>query len=62
MTQRLKGRTTLITGSTSNIGRAAAVAFAAEGAHVIASDDASFVHGAVLDVDGGRTEVAVIAG
>jgi NAD(P)-dependent dehydrogenase (short-subunit alcohol dehydrogenase family) len=28
----------------------------------LASDDASFVHGAVLDVDGGRTEVAVIAG
>jgi NAD(P)-dependent dehydrogenase (short-subunit alcohol dehydrogenase family) len=37
MTQRLKGRTALITGSTSNIGRAAAVAFAAEGAHVIVS-------------------------
>jgi NAD(P)-dependent dehydrogenase (short-subunit alcohol dehydrogenase family) len=28
----------------------------------LASDDASFVHGTVLDVDGGRTEVAVIAG
>jgi NAD(P)-dependent dehydrogenase (short-subunit alcohol dehydrogenase family) len=28
----------------------------------LASDDAAFVHGAVLDVDGGRTEVAVIAG
>jgi hypothetical protein len=27
----------------------------------LASDDASFVHSAVLDVDGGRTEVAVIA-
>jgi len=42
MTQRLKGKTALITGSTSNIGRAAAVAFAAEGAHVIVSgrDDA----------------------
>jgi len=35
MTQRLKGKTALITGSTSNIGRAAAVGFAAEGAHVI---------------------------
>jgi NAD(P)-dependent dehydrogenase (short-subunit alcohol dehydrogenase family) len=42
MTQRLKGKTALITGSTSNIGRAAAIAFAAEGAHVIVSgrDDA----------------------
>ena len=28
----------------------------------LASDEASFVHGAVLDVDGGRTEAAVIAG
>jgi NAD(P)-dependent dehydrogenase (short-subunit alcohol dehydrogenase family) len=42
MTMRLKGKTALITGSTSNIGRAAAVAFGAEGAHVIVSgrDDA----------------------
>lgn len=37
MTQRLQGRTALITGSTSNIGRSVAVAFAAEGAHVIVS-------------------------
>jgi NAD(P)-dependent dehydrogenase (short-subunit alcohol dehydrogenase family) len=28
----------------------------------LASDDASFLHGVVLDVDGGRTGVAVIAG
>jgi len=28
----------------------------------LASDEASFVHGAVLDVDGGRTGVAVVAG
>jgi hypothetical protein len=28
----------------------------------LASDDAAFVHGAVLDVDGGRTGAAVIAG
>jgi len=42
MTPRLQGRTALITGSTSNIGRSMAVAFAAEGAHVIVSgrDDA----------------------
>ncbi|BCJ29498.1 SDR family NAD(P)-dependent oxidoreductase [Actinocatenispora sera] len=37
MTQRLQGRTALVTGSTSNIGRAIARAFAAEGAHVVVS-------------------------
>jgi NAD(P)-dependent dehydrogenase (short-subunit alcohol dehydrogenase family) len=34
---RLNGKTALVTGSTSNIGQAIAVAFAAEGAHVIVS-------------------------
>jgi len=33
----------------------------AQAAVYLASDEASFVHGAVLDVDGGRTTVAVIA-
>ncbi|MGV9634175.1 SDR family NAD(P)-dependent oxidoreductase [Nocardia rhamnosiphila] len=37
MSRRLQGRTALITGSTSNIGRAIALAFAAEGAHVVVS-------------------------
>ncbi|WP_422325643.1 SDR family NAD(P)-dependent oxidoreductase, partial [Trebonia sp.] len=34
---RLSDKTALITGATSNIGRAIAIEFAAEGAHVVAS-------------------------
>src|SRR5262245_16731869 len=34
---RLQGKTALVTGATSNIGRAIAVAFAREGAHVVVS-------------------------
>jgi NAD(P)-dependent dehydrogenase (short-subunit alcohol dehydrogenase family) len=37
VTTRLPGKTALVTGSTSNIGRAIAIAFAAEGAHVVVS-------------------------
>jgi NAD(P)-dependent dehydrogenase (short-subunit alcohol dehydrogenase family) len=39
-------------------GRPAAIGQAAV---YLASDEANFVHGTVLDVDGGRTAVAVIA-
>ena len=35
-----------------------AIAYAAV---YLASDEAAFVHGSVIDVDGGRTTVAVIA-
>jgi NAD(P)-dependent dehydrogenase (short-subunit alcohol dehydrogenase family) len=34
----------------------------AHAAVFLASDEAAFVHGMVLDVDGGRVHVAVIAG
>jgi len=37
MTRRLENKTALVTGSTSNIGREAAIAFGREGAHVIVS-------------------------
>jgi NAD(P)-dependent dehydrogenase (short-subunit alcohol dehydrogenase family) len=37
MGNRMSGQTALVTGATSNIGRAIAVAFAAEGAHVVVS-------------------------
>jgi NAD(P)-dependent dehydrogenase (short-subunit alcohol dehydrogenase family) len=37
MGTRLQGKTALVTGSTSNIGRAIAIAFGSEGAHVIVS-------------------------
>ncbi|MYS19396.1 NAD(P)-dependent dehydrogenase, short-chain alcohol dehydrogenase family [Streptomyces sp. DvalAA-14] len=37
MTARLQDRTALVTGATSNIGRAIAIAFGAQGAHVVVS-------------------------
>ncbi|WP_112268516.1 SDR family NAD(P)-dependent oxidoreductase [Lentzea terrae] len=59
MAQRLQGRTALITGSTSNIGRAIAVALAAEGAHVVVSGRDDVRGAAVVDqirLDGGRAD------
>jgi NAD(P)-dependent dehydrogenase (short-subunit alcohol dehydrogenase family) len=59
MTHRLEGRTALITGSTSNIGRAIAAAFAAEGAFVVVSGrDDTRGHAAVAEIrrDDGRAE------
>ena len=49
MTAKLTGRTALVTGSTSGIGRAIAVALAVEGAHVIVSGRDSVRGGAVVD-------------
>jgi NAD(P)-dependent dehydrogenase (short-subunit alcohol dehydrogenase family) len=46
---RLDGKTALVTGATSNIGRAIAVAFAAEGAHVIVSGRDADRGAAVVD-------------
>jgi NAD(P)-dependent dehydrogenase (short-subunit alcohol dehydrogenase family) len=61
MAQRLQGRTALVTGSTSNIGRAIAVALAAEGAHVVVSGRDDVRGAAVVDQirrAGGRADFA----
>jgi NAD(P)-dependent dehydrogenase (short-subunit alcohol dehydrogenase family) len=61
MTSRLEGRTALVTGSTSNIGKAIAVAMAASGAHVVVSGrDASRGADVVgsIRAGGGRADFA----
>jgi NAD(P)-dependent dehydrogenase (short-subunit alcohol dehydrogenase family) len=59
VSSRLEGKTSLVTGSTSNIGRAIALAFAAEGSHVIISGRSAERGAAVVDrirAAGGRAE------
>jgi NAD(P)-dependent dehydrogenase (short-subunit alcohol dehydrogenase family) len=59
MVGRLEGKTALITGSTSNIGKAIAVRFAAEGAHVVVSGRDTSRGAAVVEIiraDGGRAD------
>ncbi|HWG12690.1 MAG TPA: SDR family oxidoreductase [Streptosporangiaceae bacterium] len=56
---RLAGKTALVTGATSNIGRAIAVAFAAEGAHVLAAGRSEARGTAVvaeIEAAGGRAD------
>lgn len=59
MAQRLQGKTALVTGSTSNIGRSIAVALAEEGAHVVVSGRDAARGAAVVDQirdKGGRAD------
>jgi len=59
MSGRLQGKRVLVTGSTSNIGRAIAEAFSAEGAHVIVSGRSAERGGEVVDgirARGGRAD------
>jgi NAD(P)-dependent dehydrogenase (short-subunit alcohol dehydrogenase family) len=59
MGTRLESKTALVTGATSNIGRAIAIAFGAEGAHVVVSGRSAERGGEVVDqirVAGGRAD------
>src|SRR5262245_30398504 len=59
MAGRLQGKTALVTGATSNIGRAIAEAFAAEGAHVVISGRSAQRGAQVVDgirARGGRVD------
>ena len=56
---RLQGKTALVTGATSNIGRAIATAFAAEGAHVVVTGRSQERGSEVIDgirASGGRAD------
>jgi NAD(P)-dependent dehydrogenase (short-subunit alcohol dehydrogenase family) len=62
MTTRLEHKTALVTGATSNIGRAIATAFAAEGAHVAVSGRSERRGAAVVEeihAAGGRAEFLI---
>src|ERR1700722_3494776 len=62
MARRLEGKTALITGATSNIGRAIAIAFAAEGAQVVVTGRSRERGTAVVDeirAAGGRADLIV---
>jgi NAD(P)-dependent dehydrogenase (short-subunit alcohol dehydrogenase family) len=59
MGTRLEGKTALVTGATSNIGRAIAIAFGAEGAHVLVSGRSVERGAAVVEqirANGGRAD------
>jgi NAD(P)-dependent dehydrogenase (short-subunit alcohol dehydrogenase family) len=64
VSSRLQGKRALVTGATSNIGRAIAVSFAAEGAHVVVSgrsqERAADVVGQIRE-SGGRADFVVAA-
>ncbi len=63
MTGRLAGRTAVVTGAGSGIGRAMAVKLAAEGAHVVAADlneAAAAETAALVEKDGGRASAVTI--
>jgi NAD(P)-dependent dehydrogenase (short-subunit alcohol dehydrogenase family) len=64
MSTRLEDKTALVTGATSNIGRAIATAFAAEGAHVVLSGRSRERGAEVVDeirAAGGRAEFIAAA-